>query len=149
MAKKRHGQPSKKPKEPKKKEGSGTFKKRLPYLLFTLCCYAACFLLCAFLALQRETADADFYMLILFLGMAALLCSFLAAKKEKQRGLLIGFLTTLPAHVLLFGLSLLLGQSKADLRLLLSFIILSLISMLGGVLGVNRREKPKHSPARR
>lgn len=145
MAKKKK-QPQPKKAVQKPKEGSGRLKERLPLLLFTVLLYTAGLLGCALVFLRCDTLPVpDLYIVLLCLAPAVLLSSFLAAKKEKQNGLLTGFVWTLPLHVLLFGVSLLQGHGRADWTMLLSFIILSLLSMLGGVLGVNQRQKLRRS----
>ena len=145
MAKKKK-QPQPKKAAQKPKEGSGRLKERLPLLLLTILLYTVGLFGCALAFLRCDTLPVpDLYIVLLCLAPAVLLSSSLAAKKEKQNGLLTGFVWTLPLHVLLFGLSLLLGRGRADWTMLLSFIILSLLSMLGGVLGVNQRQKLRRS----
>ena len=126
----------------KPKEGRGRRKEHLTLLLLTILLYTVGLFSGALVFLQCDTLPLpDLYIVLLCLAPAALLSSFLAAKKEKHNGLLTGLLWTLPVHVLLFGVSLLLGHGHADWTMLLSFVILSLLSMLGGVLGVNQRQK--------
>ena len=125
-------------------EGRSRIKQKMPFFLLTCALYALCVFLCAVLLLQSDNnPEMDLYYVLAFLAPTAFLSSFLMAKKEKQRGLQTGFLWTLPHHIILFGLSLLLGHGKADLTILISFVILSLLSMLGGVCGVNQRQKVK------
>lgn len=148
MVKKQHGQPAKV--HGGKREGRGNWKKRLPLLALGFMLEAVCFLICAVLTLHSDmSVSGDFYRIIGSLSAGAFPAAYLAARKEKQHGLLTGFLTLLPMHVLLCGVSLLCGKGSADWTLLLSFLVLSLVSMLGGVLGVNKREKPKKQPVRR
>ena len=112
----------------------------------TILLYAAGLLGCALVFLRCDTLPVpNLYIVLLCLAPAVLLSSFLAAKKEKQNGLLTGFVWTLPLHLVLFGVSLLLGRGRADWTMLLSFIMFSLLSMLGGVLGVNQRQKLRRS----
>ena len=148
MAKKQHGQPG--TPHSGKQEGRGNWKKRLPLLALGFALEAVCFLLCAVLTLHSDASkSSDYYRVIGSLCVGAFSAAYFAARKEKQHGLLTGFFTLLPVHVLFCGVSLLFGKGSADLTILLSFLMLSLVSMLGGVLGVNKREKPKKQPSRR
>ena len=132
-------------KRPKTKEGRATLRQKLPLFLLTCVFYLASLVFCALLLLKSERApQTDLYFVLGFLAPAAFFSSYFAARKEKKHGLLTGFLWTLPLHVLLLGLSLLFGSGKADLTLGLSFTVLSLLSMLGGVAGVNHRETVHH-----
>ena len=125
-------------------EGRSRLKQKMPFFLLACALYALCVFLCTVFLLQSDKSPKmDLYYVLAFLAPAAFLSSFLIAKKEKQHGLLTGFLWTLPQHLILFGLSLLLGHGNADLTVLISFAILSLLSMLGGVCGVNQRQKMK------
>ena len=145
MAKKKK-QPQPKKAAQKPKEGSGRLKERLPLLLLTILLYTVGLFGCALVFLRCDTLPVpDLYIVLLCLAPAVLLSSFMIAKKEKQNGLLTGFLWTLPLHLVLLGVSLLQGHGRADWTMLLSFIILSLLSMLGGVLGVNQRQKLRRS----
>ncbi len=133
----------------KRSQGEGSrLRKILPVLLVTILCYIVCILLCAIAILYSDTSASVGYGAMVALCAAAFLSAFFAGMRSKQNGLLTGFLTTLPVHVLLLLLSLLHGGFSADLTLLFVFVILSLVSMLGGVLAVNRRDKP-HKPHHR
>lgn len=146
--KKKQPQPTHAAKKPQ--AGRGQMKARLPLLVLTVLLYVAGLFVCALVFLRCDTLPLpDLYWVLLCLAPAALLSSFFAAKREKQRGLLTGFLWTLPVHVLLFGAALLSGHGHVDWTALLSFLMLSLVSMLGGVLGVNQREKVRHPAVKR
>ena len=145
--KKKRPQPTTTAKKPK--EGSVRFKEQLPLCIVMILLYAAGLTGSAVVFLRCDKLPLpDLYIVLLCLAPAALLSSFLKAKKEKQHGLLTGFLWTLPVHLILFGASLLFGGGRIDWTMPLSFVILSLLSMLGGVLGVNQRETLRHRPVK-
>lgn len=134
------------------KQGSGQAKRKqkgrgrrlLGFAAFQLCAYAIAFFSCAVLTLHSDgEAKHDFYRITGALGVSAFCSAYAAARTKKRQGLLTGFLATLPMHVLVFTVSLISGKGRADWTLLLSFVLLSLVSMLGGVLAVNRRETPQ------
>lgn len=129
-------------KKKKSTKGEGKrLKKLLPILCFTLLCYFGCILICAFWLLKSDHSEFFFPYSIGALGVAAFLSAFFAGLCQKKNGLLTGFLTTFPMHVVILLLSFVFGGYQADLTLLFTLVILTLISMLGGVLAVNRREK--------
>ncbi len=133
--------PQNKKKNPK---GEGKrLRKLLPVFCFTLICYIVCVLLCAVLLLLSDHGGSPFPYAVFALGVAAFLSAYFAARLNKKNGMLTGFLTTLPMHLAILLLSLFLGGFEADLTLLFTFAILSLLSMIGGVLAVNRSGKPK------
>lgn len=142
--------PKKRPQRKRERsQGEGSrFRKILPVILATLFCYIVSILLCAIVILKSDATVSVGYSALAALCAAAFLSAFFAGMRTKQNGLLTGFLTTVPVHALLLLLSLLHGGFSADLTLLFVFLILSLVSMLGGVLAVNRRDKP-HKPHRR
>ena len=144
MAKRGHGQAKR-----KGKKGRGARSLLLP-AAFQLSAYAIALLCCAVLTLHSDGSRThDFYRIIGALTLAAFCSSYAAARNRKQHGLLTGFLSTLPMHLLLLAVSLILGRFHADWTLLISFAILSIVSMLGGVLAVNRREAPQMPAAKR
>ena len=133
-------QPQKKRTRPK---GEGRkLRKALPVILGTLLIYTFCIMLCAVVILCSDTSGAAGYCAVPALCAAAFLSAYISAMRAKQNGLLTGFLTTLPIHIVLLLASLLYGGFSADLTLMFTFAVLTIVSMLGGVLAVNRREKP-------
>lgn len=145
MAKRARGQA----KKPKSRKGRGA-RKLLQTAAFQLVAYAVCLGACAVLTLHSDAgAFADFYRVVGALSVAAFCSAYFAARQQKRNGLLTGLIATLPVHLLLEAVSLAVGSFRADWTLLLSFAILSLVSMLGGVLAVNRREPPRKPAAKR
>ncbi len=145
MATKRRGQA----KKTNRKKGSGR-KKWLLLLGFELAAYGIMIVSCAFLTLHSDADGSyDGFKIVGALALAAFCCAYYAGRLQKQNGLLTGFLSTLPIHLLLLLLSLAVGGFRADWTLLFSFVSLSLVSMLGGVLAVNRRETPRVPAAKR
>ena len=125
-------------------QGSTRVKRILPIALFAICCYTVSFCLCAFITLYCDADKSkDLSRLLAFVGTAAFLSGGFAGLREKKNGLLIGFLTTAPIHLCLFFLSLVMGGFHADFTVLFAFFILTILSMLGGVLAVNRRQRPQ------
>lgn len=138
MAKRGHGQAKR-----KGRKGSAA-QKLLLTAAFQCVAYSVAVIACAVLTLHSDAqAKHDFYRFIGALALAAFCSSYAAARTRKRLGLLTGFLSTLPMHLVLLSVSLLLGRFRFDWTVLISLITLSLVSMLGGVLAVNRREEPQ------
>ena len=144
MAKKGRGQAKK---SSRKGRGAGRL---LLFAALQLAAYGIAFLSCAALTLHSDgDAAHDFYRIIGALCAAAFCSAYAAARSKKQKGLLIGFLSTLPMHLVLLSIALVLGSFQADWTLPISLLILSLASMLGGVLAVNKKETPRTAAAKR
>ena len=138
------GQPRQSAKKSRNPKGEGkTLRKLLPIVCVTLCFYSAFLFFCAIWLLHSNHPLSVSALTVGALCAAAFCSSCFAGTRMKKNGLLTGFLSTLPIHVLLFLLSLIFGGLHADWTMLFTFVILSIVSMLGGVLAVNRREKRK------
>ena len=74
-------------------------------------------------------------------------CSFIGAfyagRKIHKNGISIGFLFCLPLNTVVILASVAANSFKIDLTALISFIILIISSMLGGIVSVNMRVKVK------
>ena len=70
-------------------------------------------------------------------------CTFLSAFKKREKGLVAGIIYNLPSVIIILLLSLILNGFSVDLNILLSFVTMLISSALGGVIGVNRKQKAK------
>lgn len=135
MGKGRRGQAT------RKRQKGVVRKKLLGAVVFQLLVYLFAIGSCAILTLHSDGGVShDFYRIVGALSVAAFCASYAAARSRKQQGLLTGFLATLPMHFLILTAAVFLAKCRIDWTLLFSFVILSLVSMLGGVLAVNRTE---------
>ena len=105
--------------------------------------YFVLFLLGSFVVFALNPAQAvQFEIILAFLFLASLVCGFLAAKRKNEHGWLSGLLFCLPMHLILTIVSFCMNGLSADWTLLFSFLILTVGSMLGGIIAVNQRKKP-------
>lgn len=95
---------------------------------------------CLSLDLKRQNM---FYISILCFAASSFICSYYAGYKIHKNGLTVGLLYTLPANIMIIFLSVAVNQFKIDLTVLISLFMLLISSMLGGILSVNTKLKPK------
>ncbi|MGN1444450.1 MAG: TIGR04086 family membrane protein [Acutalibacteraceae bacterium] len=84
-----------------------------------------------------------FYISALCFAAASFICSYYAGYKIHKNGLTVGLLYALPANIIIALLSVSVNRFKIDLTFLISKFILMISSMLGGILSVNTKLKPK------
>ena len=84
-----------------------------------------------------------FYVSILCFAAASFICAYYAGYKIHKNGLTVGLLYSLPANIVIVLLSVAVNKFKIDLTFLISMFILIISSMLGGILSVNTKLKPK------
>lgn len=112
--------------------------------LLALVVYALFFLLTSAVLLSLDIdSDKIFYVGIAAFALSSFICGYYAGYKVHKNGLLTGLLYALPANLLIIIVSAAVSGFKADFTLLISFMILLICSMLGGILSVNTRIKPK------
>lgn len=95
---------------------------------------------CLSLDLDRKNM---FYVSILCFSAASFICAYYAGYKIHKNGLTVGLLYSLPANIMIVLLSVSVNKFKIDLTFLISIFILIISSMLGGILSVNTKLKPK------
>ena len=97
-------------------------------------------IVCLSLDFKRQNM---FYVSILCFAAASFICAYYAGYKIHKNGLTVGLLYSLPANIITVFLSVAVNQFKIDLTVLISLFILLISSMLGGILSVNTKLKPK------
>lgn len=112
-----------------------------PLLLFVICFFAVSLISMIF-DLQKSL---NFPVITVILSLCTFLSAFLTAKKKRENGLVTGIIYNLPAILLLELISLILNSFLLDLNLLLSLGTMLIASALGGVVGVNSKQKAKRS----
>ncbi len=81
--------------------------------------------------------------IMVIFSLCTFLSAFLIASKKREKGLVTGVIYNLPSIIIILLLSLILNGFSADLNILLSFVTMLISSALGGIIGVNRKQKAK------
>lgn len=111
----------------------------LPFvLLFSALLLAS--LVSVFIDLEKKL---NFPVITVIFSLCTFLSAFLVAGKKRKKGLVAGIIYNLPSVIIILLLSLILNGFSADLNILLSFVTMLISSALGGVIGVNRKQKAK------
>lgn len=76
----------------------------------------------------------------LSVAIGAFAAAFYLARNKKKRGMLIGFIVGILTFLAVTLISLLLDDGGVTVNTLFKFIILTLSSLIGGVIGVNKKE---------
>ena len=85
----------------------------------------------------------SFYAAIAAFAASSFICGYYSGYKIHKNGIFVGLLFGLPANLLVSIISIIVNSFKIDLTAVISFAILLICSMLGGVLSVNTKLKPK------
>ena len=85
----------------------------------------------------------NFPVITVIFSLCTFISAFLTANKKRENGLVTGIIYNLPSIILVELLSLILNGFSADINLLLSFLTMLISSALGGVIGVNQKQKAK------
>jgi putative membrane protein (TIGR04086 family) len=78
------------------------------------------------------------------LGLGSLFSSMYLAKKVGKRGLLIGAIVGMAVFLLMLIISFIANKSQMSVNTLFRFIIITLSSLIGGVIGVNKGNNQKY-----
>ena len=90
--------------------------------------------------LQKEL---NFSVITAILSASMFLTSFVSASKKREKGLVTGIIYNLPSILVLEFISLTLNGFSVDFNFLLSFVTMIISSALGGITGVNKKQKFK------
>ena len=111
----------------------------LPFvLLFSALLLAS--LVSVFIDLEKKL---NFPVITVIFSFCTFLSAFLVAGKKREKGLVAGIIYNVPSVIIILLLSLILNGFSVDLNILLSFVTMLISSALGGVIGVNRKQKAK------
>lgn len=124
-------------------------KKRWPFLLLAALLVSAAIiavLFFGFAALMMkvdlpETAVKALGMVIP--GITGIVSGFTLARMEKNKGLLVGLLSCLPAAVFFLVSNLVVHPGVFSISILLKLLILFICGAMGGIFGVNMRKRIK------
>lgn len=99
--------------------------------------------ICAVIILSIGLLPADLtkYVMLAVLGSGAMFGGFIAARITKSAGLLVGMLTGFVIFILITILGLIKNTDAVSIATLLRFIITIVTGAIGGILGVNKKEK--------
>lgn len=85
----------------------------------------------------------NFPIITAIFSLCTFLTAFVSSNKKRKNGLITGIIYNLPSILIVLVTSVILNSFKVDLNLLLSFCTMQISSALGGVLGVNHKQKLK------
>ena len=136
------------PSKPKKRKKSDTMNERTK--LFIRCqilsavVYIGLFLICSIIALSTNASKSMmFYISIAAFALSSFVCGFYAGMKTRKNGLQVGLLNALIFNTLVLLVSITVNSFKVDFTAIISYAILLICSMLGGIAAVNTKQKPK------
>ena len=131
-------------KRKKEKKMSPPLKTFLKSQLVAAVCYLTVLIVSSIVCLSLDFKRQNmFYVSILCFAAASFICAYYAGYKIHKNGLTVGLLYSLPANIITVFLSVAVNQFKINLTVLISLFILLISSMLGGILSVNTKLKPK------
>lgn len=131
-------------KRKKERKMSPPLKTFLKSQLVAAVCYLTVLIVSSIVCLSLDFKRQNmFYVSILCFASASFICAYYAGYKIHKNGLTVGLLYSLPANIITVFLSVAVNQFKIDLTVLISLFILLISSMLGGILSVNTKLKPK------
>ena len=110
-----------------------------PLLLFIVLISAAS-LVSVSIDLQKETT---FAVLLSVTGACSLISGFISGKCQRQQGIIIGIIYVLPTLTLLIVISLILNSFSFDINIIIASLISLISASVGGITGVNVRQKAK------
>ena len=126
-----------------KKQKNSDNKNLIMFLLPLIVLLSALFVTSVVSSLSDIGKHLNFPVITVIFSFCTFFTAFLAANMKREKGLVTGVIYNLPTIIIVLLVSLILNRFSADLNLLLSFITMLISSSLGGVIGVNRRQKAK------
>ena len=126
-----------------KKQKNSDNKNLIMFLLPLIVLLSALFVTSVVSSLSDIGKHLNFPVITVIFSFCTFFTAFLAANMKREKGLITGVIYNLPTIIIILLVSLILNRFSADLNLLLSFITMLISSSLGGVIGVNRRQKAK------
>lgn len=116
----------------------------LKTLFLTSVLYTLAFLLSAAVGLSMNISKSSaFYLSVFAFSCCSFAGAFYAGRKIHKNGISIGFLFCLPMNFVVIIASVASNSFRIDLTALISFFILSVAAMLGGIVSVNMRIRVK------
>ncbi len=128
--------------KPKIKKNSGSLLLKTEILIFII--YLLIFFFISILALISDLSEAYMFPLsVAAFSFASYLSGTFVGLKKREKGLINGVLFTLPVNFVLFFAALISVSFKPDLSIIISIIIFTFSSAVGGITGVNLKLKKK------
>lgn len=106
--------------------------------------YTVTFIAAGIVSLSADLPEKYmFYVTVLSFSADSFACAAFAGNKLHKNGMITGLLFCLPFNTLVIFISAIVNSFKVDLTAAVAYFILIVISMLGGIISVNSRSKPK------
>lgn len=136
------------PSKPKKRKKADNMSERTKLFIrcqiFSAIVYTGMFLICSIVALSMNVPkNMMFYLSVAAFAVSSFACGFYAGMKSRKNGITVGLLNALLFNTLVMLISMLVNSFKIDFTTIISYVILLICSMLGGIVSVNTRQKPK------
>lgn len=102
-----------------------------------------------FMAISIASLSADlpkkymFYVTVLSFAAGSFICATFAGNKLHKNGMVTGLLFCLPFNTIVILISAIANSFKVDLTAAVAYFILIVSSMLGGIISVNTKTRPK------
>lgn len=138
------------PKKSKQKNSNGISQLSFPMQVFiktqliSALLYGVSFIIASAFGLAMNISKSyAFYVCVFAFASSSFICAMFAGYKIHKNGISIGFLFCLPFNLIVTLASIAANSFKIDLTAVISFFILVVSSMLGGIFSVNIRIKAK------
>lgn len=126
-----------------KKQKSRQNENLIMFLLPLIILFSALMLTSIVSVLLDLEKGLSFSVITAIFSLCTLLSAYLTSYRKRENGLVTGIIYNLPSVLVILLLSVILNGFSADLNILLSFASMLISSALGGILGVNRKQKAK------
>ena len=108
--------------------------------LFAIVIYVLFFIAGSLISLTADISlKYDYIVTLVLFSASSFLVGFFTGVKLRQNGLIMGIIYSLPLNVILIVISLILNDFALSFNMLISLLVLTTFSGIGGVLAVNKR----------
>ena len=108
--------------------------------LFAIVIYVLFFIAGSLISLTADISlKYDYIVTLVLFSASSFLVGFFTGVKLRQNGLIMGIIYSLPLNVILIVISLILNDFTLSFNMLISLLVLTAFSGIGGVLAVNKR----------
>lgn len=125
-------------KKEKRNENTSRLKEYFLCVLFNLIIFTVLFFIAGFICLKTNLSRDNYYLTVLAVSiLCSLSCGFSYCRKTGEKGILNGFISVIPATVIITVLSVILSENGITVKLPLTAAVMLLSGALGGITGVN------------
>lgn len=108
--------------------------------LFAIVIYVLFFIAGSLISLTADISlKYDYIVTLVLFSASSFLVGFFTGVKLRQNGLIMGIIYSLPLNVIFIVISLILNDFALSFNMLISLLVLTTFSGIGGVLAVNKR----------